>query len=171
MGRFPCGRGRLVGILASGCRRRVTIVMDTGGVLPARALCQGWPRLGSHPPVRGDTVTLNPAQQCLPMPRSLSTAQGGGSLGWEGSTAHHTTWGPSFLPVCPCPCGPRVSGGIPWAPCPGTGLAGTGLGAASRGSRRGEERLRRFCARRERCSGNWAPAERPTAQTHSWLCL
>lgn len=64
---------------------------------------------------------------------------------------------PCVLPACPCPCGPRVSVGTPWAPAPGTGRAGTGWGTAACGSRPAEERLRQSCEGRARRAGHQEP--------------
>lgn len=81
-----------------------------------RGTAKGWPRLGRHPPVCSDTVTLKPAQQCLHLPHSLSTATGGGSLGCEENTVYYVGY---CFPTC-LPLSMRSSGlcGYPIGPSP-----------------------------------------------------
>lgn len=149
-----------MGILASGCRKCVTwdhvrwVSMNTGGAVPARALCQGYRSRGAgqgweatHPCVwwHSDTKTSSgvPSHAALPSPQPQEKEA------FPGRRTQRTQRGPVCLPVCPCPCDPRVAVGIPWVPAPGTEPAGTDLGTAACGSRQGEEQLRQFCVRKE----------------------
>lgn len=128
--------------------------MNTGGAVPARALCQGYRSRGAgqgweatHPCVwwHSDTKTSSgvPSHAALPSPQPQEKEA------FPGRRRQCTQRGPVCLPVCPCPCDPRVAVGIPWVPAPGTEPAGTDLGTAACGSRQGEEQLRQFCVRKE----------------------
>ena len=133
------------------------LMKSSGSIGMSWAFCQGytrrgWTRLGSLPvsAFTGDTATgLKPAQECLPMLHSLSTATHEGSLTREENKTCKKR-GNAFIPVFPCPSDLQVSVGNSLVrPAPGTDLAGTDFEIAACGSRQEEEQPQQFCVKKK----------------------